>query len=675
MAMPMPCTLAMLSLLLSASPAGAAEARVDHYVLVSRGSRIGELTATSHGDEVEVVSRIEDNGRGQELRERIHLGARGIPVAWTTTGHSDAGAPVEERFETAGATARWKTLNDEGSGPAGGVYLPGETSLWDSGLLARAALAGESGRVPALPSGQVVATRLREVRIGGADGPQATAYGLSGYSLAPDYVLLGPEGRLVAYVAPGFVLVEERFAGAYQELSDLGQALDQELLTRMAASVTHRLPGPIYLRNVRVFDAVGGRLGAPTTVVVFGDRIASVRPDARPGEGATVIDGQGGALLPGLHDLHAHLGAWDGPLHLAAGVTSVRDPGNDNETLLALTEAIETGRMAGPRVARSGFLEGQSPFSAHQGVVVDGVEKGLETVRWYADRGYRGLKLYNSIRPEWVKPLAAEAHRLGLYVHGHVPAFMTSEQAIRDGYDEITHINQLVLGLLLHEGEDTRTPFRFTALGERTAGLDLKGEPFRRLLRLMKERTTVLDPTVGTFGQLLMGRPGRAPPSDAGWLDHAPAPLQRARKAAFLDVKPAQYPTYAASWKKLLEVLRVLDAEGIRLVPGTDDIAGLTLHAELACWGEAGIPASRVLQAATLGSARVLGRDAEEGTIAPGKLADLLLVDGDPTTDLASVRKVRLVMKGGAVYFPDEIHRAMGVVPFATRPPVSTAGK
>jgi hypothetical protein len=647
-------------------------AHLDTYVLISAGTTIGKVAVSTQGDVVEVDTRIDDNGRGQKLRERIRLGPGALPVEWTSTGNSDAGAPVQDRFEIDVDGAHWKTLNDQGGAPTrGGVYLPSEMSIWDLGLLARSALAA-GGAVASLPSGRVTVRRLREVRVGGDAGVAATAYALSGYNLSPDFVLLSSDGRLVAYAFDGYVLMEERFAGEYQALCALARDLNRELLSELARTVTHRYPGPVYLQNVRVFDAVSGRLGQPVTVVVYGERIAAVRRDAVPPAGATVIEGQGGALLPGLHDLHAHMWAWAGPLHLAAGVTSVRDPGNDNDALLALTADIDAGLVPGPRVARSGFIEGKSPFSASGGFTVASVEEGLGKVHWYADHGFSALKLYNSMRPEWVKPLAAEAHRMGMRVHGHVPAFMTAEQALRDGYDEITHVNQLLLGLLVGPKEDTRTPFRFTALGERAGRLDLGGEPFQRLLQLMKARNAVLDPTVATFDQLLQGRPGHAPPSDAGWIEHVPAPLQRARKVAVVDVKPAQYSAYAASWKKLLEVLRLLDANGVRLVPGTDSIVpGMMLHSELLTYSEAGIPAARVLQIATLQSARVLNRDGEEGSIAPGKLADLLLVDGDPTADLAAIRRVRLVMKGGAVFFPDEIHRALGIEPFATRPTVA----
>jgi hypothetical protein len=389
-----------------------------------------------------------------------------------------------------------------------------------------------------------------------------------------------------------------------------------------------------------------------------------------------VIDGEGWALLPGLHDLHSHSYDWGGPLHLAAGVTSTRDPGNDNAVLLALAPRIDAGELLGPRIQAAGFLEGRSPFSARTGVVVDSLDAGLAQVRWYADHGYRGLKIYNSMNPEWVTPLAAEAHRLGLRVSGHVPAFMTSERAIRDGYDEISHVNQLVLSWVIGPKDDTRTPFRFTALGERLGKLDLGSEPVQRTLRLMKERGTTLDPTLAVFQQMLLSRPGKTSPNDAPWLDHVPAPVQRSRRSAVLDVKPEQYAAYEASWRKLLEIVRTLHAQGTRLVPGTDDVPGFTLDSELEAWVKAGLPPGEVLRAATLGAARYLGEDQRLGTIAPGKTADLLVVDGDPTKDVSAVRKVRLVMKGGAIFLPEEIHRALGVKPFAPalKLPGSTAG-
>ena len=149
-------------------------------------------------------------------------------------------------------------------------------------------------------------------------------------------------------------------------------------------------------------------------------------------------------------------------------------------------------------------------------------------------------------------------------------------------------------------------------------------------------------------------------------LDHLPVPVQRSRRSTVLDVKPEQYPLYEASWQKLLEVIALLDREGIRLLPGTDDFAGFMLHSELEAWVAAGLAPGRALRAATLDAAAYLGTDQRLGSVARGKLADLVLVDGDPTRDISALRRVRLVVKGGVLYSPEEIHRALGIRPFAT---------
>jgi hypothetical protein len=323
----------------------------------------------------------------------------------------------------------------------------------------------------------------------------------------------------------------------------------------------------------------------------------------------------------------------------------------------------------GPRIIRSGFIEGRTPFSARSGFVVASLPEALEKVRWYAERGYYQIKIYNSVTPDWVAPMAAEAHRLGMRVAGHVPAFSSSPRVVRDGYDEVTHINQLILSFLINtDKEDTRTPFRFTALGLRAAKLSLDDPRLQQLIAEMKKQGVAHDPTIATFQSLMLARPGTVTPVDAPWLDHMPGPIQRSRKVALLDIKPNEDATYRASSQKLRDVLKLLFDRGIQLVPGTDDIPGVMLDSELEEWQRAGIPAKDVLRLATIGSAEHLGLDRELGSIVRGKRADLMLVPGDPTQDLSVLRKARLVMKDGVVFFPDELHTAIGVAPFGSRP-------
>jgi len=664
----------MISLVVSLALAGSAQEQ--KLSLISSAGQIGTFIATAKGNAIDVDWKVDDNGRGPKIKEHIELGRDRLPAKWEIEGQGWVGAPVKESFVIEGGKARWKTLDDEGEADAkGAVYAPNNGSPWAMGLLLDVLLNSKGNEHAVLPGGKVRLEKLREVPLSSAPkADKATAYALWGWDSAP-FLMLQVKGKFAGVISPGWVLVDEKYAGSFAHLSKLAGDLSGELLEKLTQRVAHPITEPLWITNVRIFDPRTGKRGEPTNVVVFKDRIASVRSDAPPA-GAKVADGGGGTLLPGLFDSHAHASDWGGPLNLATGVTFGRDPGNDIDTQLALEQKVSSGRILGPRTVMSGFIEGKSPYSAHLGYVIESQDEGLEKVRWFADHGYWGIKLYNSMNPDYVAALAKEAHRLGLHVSGHVPAFMSSERAVRDGYDEIHHINQLLLSFIIDTAkEDTRTPFRFTALGERTGKLDLKGEPFQKMLKLMKEKKTVLDPTLATFSALLRTRPGKASPTDEGWLSHAPVTVQRSRKSSVLGVTPDKEELYAASWKKIEEVMVLLHREGIPLVPGTDDVPGLVLHSELESWVKAGIPATAALQAATIGGAKLVGLEHSLGTVAPGKLADLYLVDGDPTADITAIRKGRLTVKGGSYYYPDELFTALGIQPFAPHAEVVTTAK
>lgn len=647
----------------------------DRYSILISNEKAGYVTAKTNGAKVDVVMHIDENGRGPKTRETLTLDPSGLPTDWHIQGIWWTGGPVDERFTQKGGRARWKTLNDSGEvrSPGNRLYIANNASLWAYTFYMRALLAAPNQRLATLPSGEMRVEKLRDVEIGGASPVTVTAYALWGEEVRPSYILLGAGQRLFGYASAGFVMVPEGYEAQYQPLSELAQQLDDEYLKRFARDFTHRYEEPVHIRNVRVFDSAAAKLSAPTSVTTYRGRITSVDATSAAPQGAVVIDGGGGTLLPGLHDMHVHISPWGGVLHLAGGVTTTRDMANDNDVLLAMTAKIDAGTIPGPRVVRAGFIEGRSPFSARGGFIPESLPIALEKVRWYAEHGYTHIKIYNSMTPDWVAPIATEAHRLGLTVSGHIPAFMTAERAVRDGYDEINHINQLMLFFVIDPKEDTRTPFRFTALGERAGTVDVKGERVQSMLKLMKERGTTLDTTVAVFEYTLLSRPGAVSPSDAGYLSHMPSPFQRSRKVMDLDIKPGQDAAYRASFQRLLDLIGEAHAQGIRIIPGTDDMPGFALHRELELYRAAGIPAARVLQIATLECAKYLGRDQSSGSIVPGKVADLVLVEGDPTQDISAVRRARLVMKDGAIYYPEEIYGAMGIEPFARKPGVSAA--
>jgi imidazolonepropionase-like amidohydrolase len=182
-------------------------------------------------------------------------------------------------------------------------------------------------------------------------------------------------------------------------------------------------------------------------------------------------------------------------------------------------------------------------------------------------------------------------------------------------------------------------------------------------VRLLQEHHTVVDPTVTIFEQMFVARPGTVAPSMAEAADRLPAQIRRGQLSGGLPVPPGMDQRYRDSFQAVLRMLKLLYDAGITIVPGTDDLAGFTLHRELENYVAAGIPAPRVLQMATLGSARVMKHDDLRGSITPGKLADVILVDGDPAGRISDIRRVVTVIKDGTVYDAGALYQALGVLP------------
>lgn len=432
----------------------------DRFVVRVGGNEIGaaELTRLETGFAIDYEYR--NNGRGPTYAEQITLGDDGYPVAWTIQGAETFGNAVDERFEVTGDMARW--TDSTGSGEAAwdspALYVPQNASPYQLAITARALMADEDGVLPALPGGEVRLTELETLTLGEGDAAVTlTSYALSGTSQNPTYFVM--DGTAFAGVmSPGFSALAENL-GQYDEAlrakaTEYGAARFADIQARTA----HRYDAPVRITNVRVFDPATLALTEPVSVLIEGERIASVDAPDMSQDGEVVIDGAGGSLIPGLFDMHAHLGEASAALNIAAGITSVRDMGNNNDVLDGLVADIQAGRVAGPRVFRSGFIEGRSPYNSNNGILVSTEEEAVEAVRTYAARGdMHQIKIYNSTDPEWAPALIEEAHRLGLRVSGHIPAFTDADAMIAAGYDELTHINQLMLGWVLEEGEDTRT--------------------------------------------------------------------------------------------------------------------------------------------------------------------------------------------------------------------------
>ncbi len=443
-----------------------------------------------------------------------------------------------------------------------------------------------------------------------------------------------------------------------------GRAIDRQL-SRLKTELEQPLPGTTVIRSVRWFDARQARLEGPSDVWLLDGRIVAITPpralSAKPDQR---IEGRGQVLLPGLFDTHVHYGRDRGLLYLASGITTVRDMGNQNERLLRTRDMIARGQIPGPQVVPAGFIEGSSRFASRNGFVVSDLDRALESVRWYADRGYRSIKLYSSIRPEWVEPIAQLARQRGLRVIGHVPAFMNTERAIRAGYDEVNHINQLMLNFVARPGDDTRTLQRFTRVGEDGHRIDLAGAQARALVSLMKERGTAVEPTLVAFEAMFTQQQGQSNPSYVAIAEHLPVLWRRDLKVAELDLEGELLQRYRQSFRRLLDLSALVHEAGIPLIAGTDSGSGFALIRELELMVEAGLTPARALQSATWNAAVALGESGERGLIERGRRADLLLVQGNPVERIGDLRRATLVIQGSSAWRPSELWQRMGFRPF-----------
>jgi len=661
--------------------AAAADAQaVTRYSIAIQGKLAGQqIMARTDDGPIVVDFAYSDNGRGPELHEEMGVDEAGRLVRYRVAGKSTFGAPVDESFEYSAGKARWKSNADSGEreGALAGLYVPVESSFEPTAVIARALLRNAGSPMAALPGGQLSLRTLKKATVTSPSGQVDVAlHAVFGLDVSPALIWMRTDERRNFFAAlyPGFVTIEAGWEDRADELLKLQQDAERSLLRTLADRLAHRFGGPILIRAVRVFDSETATMRGPFDVYVFRGRIASILPPGSAArDPATTIDGEGRFLLPGLFDMHAHEWRWNAMLQIAAGVTTVRDMGNDNRGLEELRTDIENGAIVGPRIVPAGFIEGESPYASRLGIVIGTLDDGKAAIDWYAQRGRRQIKLYNSIRPEWVAPLAAYAHERGMRVGGHVPAFMRAEEAVRAGYDEIQHINQVMLNFLVKPGDDTRTLLRFYLVGDNAADIDLESSGARAFFELLAARGTVIDTTIATFEPMFTRMQGETNPTFATVASHVPPTLQRAWLANSMDVNARNVARFRASYAKLLELVRRMHAAGIPFVAGTDNIAGFTLHRELEIYVQAGLSAAEALQIATRNGAKYTGLSDLAGSVTVGKLADLVLVDGDPTRDIAAVRDISLVMKDGVAYYPAEIYEALGIRPYRLPPRVTEA--
>ena len=643
-------------------------AKTSRYTFILAGNKAGYESSTHNPDgSLQLHFEFNDRGRGPNVNEKIVTGKDGIPVEIEITGVDYLKAPVNERFSLKQGNATWKNRSEEGQKKINGkaFYASISGASEETALLAHALLAVPEHKMALLPEGEASIEKRSDLKISSnGQSRTVTQYAINGFGFSPSPFWLDTDGKLFASVSTWSSIIQEGWEGTAGDLLKEQDKFDNERSRKLAQTLAHKPKGPLVLVHANLFDAESAQMLPNRTVVITGNRITAVGADGQVPlpKNAETIDAQGKTLMPGLWDMHVHVQPGDGLLHMVCGVTSVRDLANDTDALLQMRRRFDEGAEIGPRIVMAGFIDGRGPFQGPTKVFADTEEEAKTAIDNYAKLGYVQIKVYSSLKPELLPKIVEMAHAHGMRVSGHVPSGMNAEQFVRDGVDEIQHMNFIFLDFM-PQVKDTRTPARFTEVAAHGAEIDPKSEQVQAFIQLLKEHKIVVDPTLSIFEGMFEDRPGKMAAGYAAVADTMPAQVRRGFLYGGLEVPQGQDQRFQDSFQRMLDMAKAFYDAGVPIVAGTDSLAGYSLHRELELYEKAGIPAAKVLQLATLGAARVVKRDAKLGSIATGKLADVILVDGNPATHISDIRHVRTVVRDGVIFQVADLDRALGVIP------------
>lgn len=441
-------------------------------------------------------------------------------------------------------------------------------------------------------------------------------------------------------------------------LRRFGWVIAPLLVAGVAGRAIAKAP-PLAIEHVAVVDVVRGNLVPERTVLIAHGRIAAV---GKPGavvipRGAVRVDGRGRFLIPGLVDLHVHLfnnatqrppNDWMFALFVANGITGVREMAatpRDMQQVARWRKAVDDGALVAPHVLAAG-------------VAVNDASDVREQVREAAGSGADFIKVFSELPPSSWRAVLDEARLRHVPVAGHVPAAVAAVDAAQAGQVTAEHLMQIYEACSSIEGE---------VLAARR-GLDGAAATAMRDAQEMRV-LHAFDPATctKTAKAIVLAGQAQTPTLTIDWFD--PARLtgdytadprwhllradEQARWRRYLQSAPASDRKLAdMRWDVSCHIVRTLHAAGAKILAGTDTpmpliYPGYSLHDELERLVDCGLDLAQALRAATIGAAKLLGLDADRGTIEPGKQADLVLLDADPLEDTRNLRRIRAVVLAG----------------------------
>ena len=637
-----------------------------HYVVVSDAGKHGDMWRWTLPDG-KLAYRHSQSLRGwiTETDQVDQLGPNGLPQKVVVRGITPSG-DAAETFSVSGTKASWQSTADSGSIEGrSGYYLPaGGIGLANHVLINKLVEAGSAG-IDLLPSGHATLNVGPSLTIQGPSGPKTVKLAfIRGILSSPYPVWLDDQNKYFADIG-WMSVMPAGFEVSAKAMRDLQEKTTADEVRSVAKQfLTTEARAPVLFDNVRLFDADKGVFVENQAVLAQDGKIAAIGAagSVSAPAGARRIDGGGRTLVPGIWDSHMHIGDdWDVLANVANGITSFRSPGTMIDRALSVNSRRASGDLVMGEPFISVIVDKKDPLAAQGAVTVTSEAETIEAVRKVKEAGLWGVKFYTSMNPAWIAPAAAEAHKLGLHVHGHVPAAMRPSEAVRAGYDELTHLNFVVMESMPKDVLDkANTSQRMEGPARFFKDVDLNAEPMKGFIADLAARQTIVDPTLVIFEGMLTQDGGKPAPAYAPYMGIISPVLDRSFKAGgYPVVEGYTRDDYRKSYAKMVELIRRLHEAGVPIVAGTDGW-GIELVRELELYSQAGFTPAEALQSATILPAKVVKADKRTGSIAVGKEADMVLVDGDVSKDLGALRRVVTVVSDGYVMDGDALRKAAG---------------
>jgi len=586
------------------------------------------------------------------------------PQSFEIKGKTARSASIDEVLSIDGGTVDFRTRGKQGklNVPKGAFFsIAGYAPITMQMLLVQYwATHGSPAQLATLPRGNVkVEPRGQDtVRIFGKD-EKLDRYTIEGLIWGRETLWFDLRRNLVAAITNDaeydqFEAIRQGYESGLAEFVRRAANDRMSALAKISKGISGSHAATLAIVGGTLIDGTGAAPVRGAAVLIHNGRIVALGPRAnvKIPRDTRVVDARGRTILPGLWDMHAHFEQVEwGPIYLAAGVTTVRDCGNEFEFITAVRDAIAQGRGLGPRLLLAGVVDGSGGHAA------DTPEHAREQTDRYHAAGFQQMKIYSWVKLEEVKVVADEAHRLGMTVTGHVPEGLTAYQVIEAGQDQINHI--IYVADMMHEQfppDMSRNDRR-----KMTAAIDLDSQPAHKAVIFLKEHRTVVDPTMA-LQELFTASTAKPPASfEPGVTKVAP---ELARQLT--DVEPPNEVSELRErvFQKELAIVGALHRAGIPIVAGTDQaVPGHSLHREIELYVQAGLTPMEALQAATIVPARAMGLEKESGTLEKGKRGDLILINGNPLEDIRNTRNVEYVVTGGTIYNPVELWQSVGFTP------------